>query len=74
MGDKELKIVFEPGCFDSFDGTQEELDSLVIEIQRLVESGEILENSTILTDEDMPEWVADMLVSDDADDRKRKLN
>ena len=28
-----LKIVFEPGCFDQFDGTQEELDGLMAEIQ-----------------------------------------
>jgi tRNA A37 N6-isopentenylltransferase MiaA len=25
--------VFEPGCFDHFDGTQEELDGLMAEIQ-----------------------------------------
>lgn len=30
---KELKIEFAPGCFDSFEGTQEELDELVKEIQ-----------------------------------------
>ena len=32
MTDK-LKIIFEPGCFDNFEGTQEELDSLMQEIQ-----------------------------------------
>ena len=30
---KPLKVVFEPGCFDHFDGTQEELDGLMAEIQ-----------------------------------------
>ena len=30
---KELKVVFAPGCFDSFEGTQEELDSFMAEIQ-----------------------------------------
>ena len=28
-----LKVVFAPGCFDHFDGTQEELDRLMAEIQ-----------------------------------------
>jgi hypothetical protein len=35
--DNKLKIVFEPGCFDDFDGTQEELDELVAEIQSMFE-------------------------------------
>lgn len=26
---KPLKVVFAPGCFDSFEGTQEELDELL---------------------------------------------
>lgn len=36
MTDKKeqpLQVVFEPGCFDHFDGTQEELDALMVEIQ-----------------------------------------
>ena len=28
-----LKVIFAPGCFDTFDGTQEELDELVAEIE-----------------------------------------
>lgn len=34
---KELKIEFAPGCFDQFDGTQEELDELIAEIQKMFE-------------------------------------
>ncbi len=30
---KPMKIIFEPGCFDSFDGTQEELEELMASIQ-----------------------------------------
>jgi hypothetical protein len=30
---KPIKVVFEPGCFDSFDGTQEELEELMASIQ-----------------------------------------
>ncbi len=43
---KNLKVVFAPGCFDDFEGTQEELDELLAEINRLVESGEIFEKSS----------------------------
>ncbi len=43
---KKPEIVFMPGCFDSFDGTQEELDEMMAEINRLVETGEIFEKST----------------------------
>ena len=32
---KPVKIVFEPGCFDDFEGTQEELDELVAEINNM---------------------------------------
>jgi hypothetical protein len=32
---KELKIEFAPGAFDQFEGTQEELDELVAEIQNI---------------------------------------
>ena len=40
-----LKVEFAEGCFDDFDGTQEELDEFVKEIQRLIHSGEFLENA-----------------------------
>lgn len=52
---KDMKIVFAPGAFDKFDGTQEELDEMLAEIQRLVETGEIFEKSTPLTDESFEE-------------------
>jgi len=38
-------IEFAPGCFDYFEGTQEELDELVVEIQRMFESSELEANS-----------------------------
>jgi hypothetical protein len=54
----KLKVVFAPGCFDSFEGTQEELDELIAEIQKSIEDGTLLENSTpvdldSLTDDDI---------------------
>ena len=35
MSDKKIKIEFAPGAFDTFDGTQEELDALVTELERM---------------------------------------
>jgi hypothetical protein len=32
---KPVTIVFEPGCFDDFEGTQEELDELIAEINSM---------------------------------------
>ena len=42
---KELKIEFAPGCFDSFEGTQEELDELIEQIKEMFRSGEAIENA-----------------------------
>ena len=70
---KTPEVVFAPGCFDDFDGTQEELDELMLEIVRLVETGEIGEQSREvdideLVDED-PE-LAEKLLQSIAVDRK----
>lgn len=44
--EKESKgIVFAPGCFDEFEGTQEELDALVLEIKAAFEEGGMFENA-----------------------------
>ena len=50
---KPLKVIFDPGCFDNFNGTQEELDEFVKQIQEFAESGLLFENSVELTDEDI---------------------
>lgn len=49
--DKKFKIEFAPGCFDDFEGTQEELEEFQRLIQAGFESGEFLEQSEELTDE-----------------------
>lgn len=51
--DKEIEIVFAPGAFDSFEGTQEELDALVKEIETMAKSGELLEKSQPVNIDDM---------------------
>ena len=53
---KKIKIEFAPGAFDSFDGTQEELNELIAEIHRMAESGELLEQSDDLDDLDPAEY------------------
>ena len=52
---KPLKIVFEPGCFDQFEGSQEELDELMEAIQKQFESGDFLENSRVVDEEYLEE-------------------
>lgn len=42
---KPIEVVFAPGCFDNFDGTQEELDEMIASIHQMVESGEIFEKA-----------------------------
>ena len=39
-----MKIVFAPGCFDKFEGTQEELDELMAEIEKTFSDDSFLEN------------------------------
>lgn len=58
---KKPEIVFAPGCFDHFDGTQEELDELVAEINRLVDSGEIFEKSKPLDPDTLDDEELEML-------------
>lgn len=47
-----MKVEFAPGAFDQFEGTQEELDSFMAEIQRMAESGELEANSVDITDDE----------------------
>lgn len=37
---KDMKIEFAPGCFDNFEGSQEELDELIGQIKEMFASGE----------------------------------
>lgn len=53
--EKKMKIVFAPGCFDDFEGTQEELDEMVAELTRLAESGELMEQTIPVSIDDLDE-------------------
>ena len=50
-----MELVFAPGCFDDFEGTQEELDELVKEITDKFASGEALEEARALSPEELLE-------------------
>lgn len=39
---EKMKIVFAPGCFDGFEGTQEELNELIDELTRMAENGDLM--------------------------------
>jgi hypothetical protein len=55
---KPIEVVFAPGCFDNFDGTQEELEELIQQIKDMAISGKLLEKGTpVSIDElDIPEY------------------
>lgn len=52
---KEIKVQFAPGCFDSFEGTQEELAELMAEIHRMIETGELFEKGVEVDLDDLIE-------------------
>ena len=49
---KKPEIIFAPGCFDNFDGTQEELQELIAQIHQMVNDDTLLENSEPLSPEE----------------------
>jgi len=57
---KKIEIVFAPGCFDNFDGTQDELDALIKDIKENLESGELLGNSRPISEEEFLELNEDI--------------
>jgi hypothetical protein len=73
---KSRTLEFAPGCFDSFDGTQEELDEMVAEIQRMFDSGEMETNSRRVDIEELFEEDPDVAekifkaLQEDAEPRK----
>lgn len=75
---KTPEIIFAPGCFDSFEGTQEELDEMIAEIKRMAESGELFEQATVLDLDDLseedPEFAEQLANSLDVVDGAGKRN
>lgn len=75
MEKNDMKLVFAPGCFDAFEGSQEELDALVEQIKAAFESGELFESAEevdiVELEENHPDVVAQLAALDSAD---RKLH
>lgn len=82
MTDKKepLKVEFAPGCFDNFDGTQEELDALVLEIQELFADPEkaLAMSRPVdideLDDETLESIARQLGIDDDEDNSTRQLH
>jgi len=74
---KALKLEFAPGCFDGFEGTQEELDDLMAEIQRMFDSGEMEANATPVDIDELieeePEYALRLMQSLNDEETKRNL-
>ena len=74
---KALTLEFAPGCFDGFEGTQEELDDLMAEIQRMFDSGEMEANSTPVDIDELieeePEYALKLMQSLNDEEPKRNL-
>ena len=49
---KELKVEFAPGCFDNFEGTQEELQEMIAMLHQMVADGTLDENATPVDPDD----------------------
>lgn len=58
----KIKIQFAPGAFDDFDGSQEELDGLMEQIQNMIRDGSLFEQSKSVD-------IDALLESDDPDDQ-----
>lgn len=69
---KNLKIEFAPGCFDNFEGTQEELDQLIEEITKLFKSGEARARAIPLDFDDLDEEDLEILEKIDIAEQNAK--
>jgi hypothetical protein len=71
---KPFRVVFEPGCFDNWEGSQQELDELVKDIEQAFSDPDFQETMEHVVDvseltEDEQAWFNQVF-----DPRKRKLN
>ena len=62
---KPTKVEFAPGCFDDFEGTQEELNELIADLKNMVTSGTLWEN-TLPVDEKEEEELIKLLAQKQA--------
>ena len=80
--DEGMTVEFAPGCFDSFEGSQEELDAFVNEIKTALQNmtpEELEENAVELNDEELANVLnknklATKIISELANLEQRKLH
>lgn len=60
---KNIKVQFAPGCFDNFEGTQEELDAMMKEIEAMVQDGTLFEKARTIS-------LDDLIESDEPEDQE----
>jgi hypothetical protein len=75
---EEMQLEFAPGCFDDFEGTQEELDEMIEHIKEMFVAGKFVTEGRELTDEDfdtLSESTKQKIIGlQDAHQPKRNLN
>jgi hypothetical protein len=78
MEDKLIKIEFMPGCFDDFEGTQEQLDDFIAKMHELVNSPDFFAQATIVdfdtASDEVKEVIKTYQVQDMLPTRKNTLN
>lgn len=52
---REFEVVFAEGCFDDFEGDQEELDEFVAAIKAAVKDGSLFDEAVPLTEDETEE-------------------
>lgn len=57
------KLIFAPGAFDEFEGTQEELDKLVSEIRKKFEDGSWIDESKPIDLNELDEVVLEKITN-----------
>jgi hypothetical protein len=70
---KPLKVVFAPGCFDDFDGTQEELAELIAQIHEMNDNGTLEAESTPIDELPKDEQEELLEIIESQIDKKRNL-
>ena len=59
----KINVEFAPGCFDNFEGTQDELDELINEVLELAESGKIFDQPNVILLDELSENEEDDLLT-----------
>jgi hypothetical protein len=54
---EKLKVVFAEGCFDNFDGTEEELAAMLADIHQMVEDGTLMDNAVPIDPEEEAKFI-----------------